>query len=578
MSAIDDLKVLERLMAGMDSKPAAPVAQEITVAAPTPANDFGKSKRLLLYGTKEVLGAPNVQELYELYRAYAHSTDYDFESLGPNDFAENLTRSAIKIALAGPESEMYEDVKFRVGDRVRHSSLSGTATQNGEVIINHAYLVRLEPDERLQAAGYDAESLDRLCQLVKVRWYSESGVVACTGWHAPEQLEKIGGDVAESLVKTNARILEHEETAKELAQEHVDARQYKLWRLLSLMEESLIREGEKVDLDGRKPFFLDYSFIQNKNLNALVKLHLAKHGKLPVNVTRWDDLTVPAVESLKPREKTAVQSTQGTLASLNARRANSFEKKLMYWLWKDRIPYGAMSTIAGDPDEGKSLITLSIAAIVSRGKKLYGNVEDVEPAECLILSAEDDPETALRPRLEAAGADLYRIHLVESVILKDGQGNKSERLTQLDSDISMLCTYLDLYPQIKLVIIDPISSFLGSGSMNKEQEVRRILQPLAKRARESGLAVLLVAHFNKNSDTRAAMDRVGGAKAIVGMGRAAWTCIREPEPLTAPSRNSRSPAAPRVLAASRRLVRDQSWHPLTGAPDRSRANSDSCCK
>jgi hypothetical protein len=25
------------------------------------------------------------------------------------------------------------------------------------------------------------------------------------------------------------------------------------------------------------------------------------------------------------------------------------------------------------------------------------------------------------------------------------------------------------------------------------------------------------------------MDRVGGAKAVVGMGRAAWTCVREPE-------------------------------------------------
>ena len=56
-----------------------------------------------------------------------------------------------------------------------------------------------------------------------------------------------------------------------------------------------------------------------------------------------------------------------------------------------------------------------------------------------------------------------------------------------------------------------------------------MLQPLANRARESGLAVVMVAHFNKNSETRSAMDRVGGAKAIVGMGRAAWTCVREPE-------------------------------------------------
>ena len=56
-----------------------------------------------------------------------------------------------------------------------------------------------------------------------------------------------------------------------------------------------------------------------------------------------------------------------------------------------------------------------------------------------------------------------------------------------------------------------------------------MLAPLVKRARLTGLAVILVAHFNKSSEARSAMDRVGGAKAIVGMGRSAWTCVREPK-------------------------------------------------
>ena len=204
-------------------------------------------------------------------------------------------------------------------------------------------------------------------------------------------------------------------------------------------------------------------------------------------------------------------------------------KKKLYWLWQSRIPYGTMSTIAGDPDEGKSLITLYLAARVSRGEKLYGNAEDTEPGEVLLLSAEDDPEITLRPRLEAVGADLDKIHLLESVMLTDGEGAESERIAQLDTDIKAIEKILDNNPQITLIIIDPISSFLGAANINREQEVRRVLQPLARRARNSGLAVVMVAHFNKNSETRSAMDRVGGAKAIVGMGRAAWTCIREPK-------------------------------------------------
>jgi hypothetical protein len=212
------------------------------------------------------------------------------------------------------------------------------------------------------------------------------------------------------------------------------------------------------------------------------------------------------------------------------RRMSETRKKKLYWMWQNRIPFGTLSTIAGDPDEGKSLITLYLAARVSRGEKLYGNTEETEPGEVLLLSAEDDPEITLRPRLEAAGAFLNNIHLLESVMLTDGAGKAdSERIAQLDTDIKAIEKILDENPDIRLIIIDPISSFLGAANINKEQEVRRVLQPLARRARTSGLAVIMVAHFNKNSETRSAMDRVGGAKAIVGMGRAAWTCVREPK-------------------------------------------------
>src|SRR5216683_2045345 len=214
----------------------------------------------------------------------------------------------------------------------------------------------------------------------------------------------------------------------------------------------------------------------------------------------------------------------------NVSRMDLVKKKKLYWLWEHRIPFGFLSTIAGDPDEGKSLITLYLAACVSKGEKLYGNLLDTEPGEILLLSAEDDPETTLRPRLEAAGAALDRIHLLESVMLTDGAGQEgSERLAQLDTDIKAIERILDENPAITLIVIDPISSFLGAANMNREQEVRRVLEPLRRRARKSGIAVVMVAHFNKNSETRSAMDRVGGAKAIVGMGRAAWTCIREPK-------------------------------------------------
>lgn len=211
-------------------------------------------------------------------------------------------------------------------------------------------------------------------------------------------------------------------------------------------------------------------------------------------------------------------------------RLDFVKKKKLYWLWQHRVPFGALSTLAGDPDQGKSLISLYLAARVSRGQKLYGNTENTEAGEVLMLCAEDDPEITIRPRLEVAGADVSKIHLLESVMLKDGEGKTfGERLAQLDTDIQAIEKVLSDNPEIKLVIVDPISSFLGNTNMNREQEVRKALQPLATRARNHGLAVVLIAHFNKNSETKSVMDRVGGAKALVSMGRAAWVCVPEPK-------------------------------------------------
>jgi len=222
--------------------------------------------------------------------------------------------------------------------------------------------------------------------------------------------------------------------------------------------------------------------------------------------------------------------TSGATSQTRARKMSSFTKKKIDWLWDARIPFRTLTTVSGDPDQGKSLLTLYIAAQLSKGEPMYGDDEiNVPPSDTLLLVAEDDPESTLLPRLEAAGADTDRVHLLESVMLNGKGETIGERLAQLDTDLQNIMDVLNANLNIRLVIIDPISSFLGNTSMNKEQEVRRVLNPLLREAQKRKIAVLLVVHFNKNSETRSAMDRVGGAKALVGLGRAAWTCVSEPK-------------------------------------------------
>ncbi|HXX17226.1 MAG TPA: AAA family ATPase [Candidatus Eremiobacteraceae bacterium] len=199
-------------------------------------------------------------------------------------------------------------------------------------------------------------------------------------------------------------------------------------------------------------------------------------------------------------------------------RADQITTKKMRWLWPKRIPLGTITTFAGIPGEGKSLVVADIISRVTRQHRFPDAENPLDgPAEVLIISGEDDAETALVPRLEAAGADLSRIHVVRAVVLNEKSSVPIEREVRLDSDVKKITDTLRDNPAIAFVVIDPVTDSLGAVSMYKEQEIRALLRPL----RSKGIAVLLVAHLNKKEGL-AAIHRVGGAAAFIGLARASW--------------------------------------------------------
>jgi AAA domain len=80
---------------------------------------------------------------------------------------------------------------------------------------------------------------------------------------------------------------------------------------------------------------------------------------------------------------------------------------------------GKLTMLAGDASLGKSTLSTDIARRVSTGKAW----PDGGRAACdsiVILSAEDGLADTLRPRLDAAGADAWRIHVMTALIGEDG--------------------------------------------------------------------------------------------------------------------------------------------------------------
>src|SRR6185503_11668536 len=98
-------------------------------------------------------------------------------------------------------------------------------------------------------------------------------------------------------------------------------------------------------------------------------------------------------------------------------------------LWPSWIPLGMLSMLDGDPGLGKSTVLLDLAARLSRGDTMPDGSQGPGPAATVILTAEDDPARVVRPRLDAAGADVSRVAVIR---MADGDGEREPSITPED--------------------------------------------------------------------------------------------------------------------------------------------------
>lgn len=159
------------------------------------------------------------------------------------------------------------------------------------------------------------------------------------------------------------------------------------------------------------------------------------------------------------------------------------------WLWEERIPKGMITVIAGKPNQGKGLMMAHLAAHVT---KRGGNV--------LLDAAEDDHGRMVKPRLEAAGANLARVILPHNPIMLP------EQMDELAS--------LVLDNEIQLVIIDPFNAHLSAGVGRHSDSVRKVTTPLKKLAGQTGCAMVIVEHALKRiSEKDDPLAGIGGASS-----------------------------------------------------------------
>lgn len=190
------------------------------------------------------------------------------------------------------------------------------------------------------------------------------------------------------------------------------------------------------------------------------------------------------------------------------------------WLWPNRFPMGKLSLIVGDPSLGKSFLTLYMASRVSNGLPWPDGCGNAPLGNVVLLSAEDDLEDTVVPRLKDHGADLKRIVAIEGITKQD-----RKFYFNLAKDLPALERTIEQTQNVQLVVIDPITAYCGFVDSHKNAEVRGLLAPLAQLAAKHRVAVVGVSHLRKGEGK--ALYRVLGSLAFIAAARAVWVVSKD---------------------------------------------------
>ncbi len=163
-----------------------------------------------------------------------------------------------------------------------------------------------------------------------------------------------------------------------------------------------------------------------------------------------------------------------------------------------------------------------MAAVVTTGRR-WPDGDRAPAGSVIMIGCEDDAGDTIVPRLMGAGAVLKRVHILDWAV----NDKRQRQHFDVHAHIEQLASLVKQLGDVRLIIIDPITAYMGKADTHVTAAVRGALAPLQTMAAEESVAVLLISHLTKSGEG-SAMSRVNGSGAFVALSRSAWLAGYDP--------------------------------------------------
>ena len=216
--------------------------------------------------------------------------------------------------------------------------------------------------------------------------------------------------------------------------------------------------------------------------------------------------------------------------------ASNIRPRPVRWVWDGRVPVGALTLLGGREGLGKSIISCTHVADITRGR--VPGVYAGTPRAVIIAATEDSWAHTVVPRLMAADADLTMVYRVD--VETAGGGDVA---LSLPTDLPELERLIVNVKAVTLVL-DPLLSRLDAVlDSHKDAEVRLALEPLVSMAERTACSILGLIHVNK-STTSDPLTMLMASRAFAAVARSVLFVMATPT------------TNPSVCSGNRRTISD----------------------